>query len=170
MSVDRHRPHLRRQPSPAREAAADLLEPESKIPLLPPVGRLVIAFLDPEIILGGDAVGMVVGVAVSLPAAEGLRRRRMTVLKMPGDRDDGPFADILSGRCNRRRAGVALGGQRQIGDGLRQGELTLWQPDELGSAFERLTLDLGSDFEGPVVATLVRYLPEPARRSFFARW
>ena len=80
---------------------------------------------------------MVVGVAVSIPAAEGLRGRRMTVLKMPGDGDHGPFADILSGRCNRRRAGVALGSQRQIGDGLRQGELALWQPDELGRLHRR---------------------------------
>jgi len=44
-----------------------------------------------------------------------------------------------------------------------------WKPDDLGPAFEQLTLDLGTDAEGPVVATLVRYLPEPARRSRFAR-
>lgn len=44
-----------------------------------------------------------------------------------------------------------------------------WKPDVLGSAFEQLTLDLGTDAEGPVVATVVRYLPEPARRSLFSR-
>lgn len=36
-----------------------------------------------------------------------------------------------------------------------------WKPDILGPGFEQLTLDLGSDVEGPVVATLVRCLPEP---------
>jgi alpha-beta hydrolase superfamily lysophospholipase len=44
-----------------------------------------------------------------------------------------------------------------------------WRPDDLGSAFEQLTLALGSDAEGEVVATLVRYVPEPARHSLFAR-
>ncbi|WP_243695289.1 alpha/beta hydrolase [Agromyces protaetiae] len=34
-----------------------------------------------------------------------------------------------------------------------------WRPDVLGSRFEQLTLPLGEDDEGEVVATLVRYLP-----------
>lgn len=34
-----------------------------------------------------------------------------------------------------------------------------WRPDVLGDDFEQLTLDLGEDDEGPVVATLVRALP-----------
>lgn len=34
-----------------------------------------------------------------------------------------------------------------------------WVPDILGKPFEQLTLDLGADAEGPVVATLVRSLP-----------
>lgn len=34
-----------------------------------------------------------------------------------------------------------------------------WRPDVLGDEFEQLTLDLGEDDEGPVVATLVRALP-----------
>ena len=33
-----------------------------------------------------------------------------------------------------------------------------WVPDVLGAGFEQLTLELGSDEEGPVVATLVRHL------------
>lgn len=37
-----------------------------------------------------------------------------------------------------------------------------WGPDILGEPFEQLTLDLGEDQEGPVVATLVR---SPARHS-----
>jgi alpha-beta hydrolase superfamily lysophospholipase len=45
-----------------------------------------------------------------------------------------------------------------------------WKPDDLGPSFEQLTLDLGTDSEGPVVATLVRYCPQPARRSPFARF
>ncbi|MFK4761898.1 alpha/beta hydrolase [Microbacterium sp. ZW T5_45] len=36
-----------------------------------------------------------------------------------------------------------------------------WVPDVLGDEFEQLTLDLGADDEGPVVATLVRALPAP---------
>ncbi|SNT07743.1 Lysophospholipase, alpha-beta hydrolase superfamily [Micrococcales bacterium KH10] len=36
-----------------------------------------------------------------------------------------------------------------------------WQPDILGVRFESLTLDLGEDDEGPLVATLVRSLPRP---------
>ena len=36
-----------------------------------------------------------------------------------------------------------------------------WMPDVLGDEFEQLTLDLGEDTEGPVVATLVRALPAP---------
>ncbi|MBO9625314.1 MAG: alpha/beta hydrolase, partial [Microbacterium sp.] len=36
-----------------------------------------------------------------------------------------------------------------------------WIPDVLGEEFEQLTLDLGEDDEGPVVATLVRALPRP---------
>lgn len=35
-----------------------------------------------------------------------------------------------------------------------------WREDVLGAGFERLDLDLGSDDEGPLVATLVRALPE----------
>lgn len=39
-----------------------------------------------------------------------------------------------------------------------------WQPDVLGRPFEQLTLDLGEDDEGSVVATLVRSIPSwPAR-------
>lgn len=34
-----------------------------------------------------------------------------------------------------------------------------WQPDVLGEGFEQLTLPLGSDDEGELVATLVRYRP-----------
>ena len=34
-----------------------------------------------------------------------------------------------------------------------------WIPDVLGDEFEQLTLDLGTDEQGPVVATLVRALP-----------
>ena len=41
-----------------------------------------------------------------------------------------------------------------------------WRPDVLGARFEQLTLPLGSDEEGEVVATLVRYRP-PAPRF---RW
>ncbi|WP_448002649.1 alpha/beta hydrolase [Agromyces bauzanensis] len=37
-----------------------------------------------------------------------------------------------------------------------------WRPDVLGERFEQLTLPLGSDDEGEVVATLVRYRPRPA--------
>ena len=36
-----------------------------------------------------------------------------------------------------------------------------WREDILGEGFEQLTLDLGEDVEGPVVATLVRLLPDP---------
>jgi alpha-beta hydrolase superfamily lysophospholipase len=36
-----------------------------------------------------------------------------------------------------------------------------WRPDVLGSHFEQLTLPLGSDDEGEVVATLVRHQPKP---------
>lgn len=39
-----------------------------------------------------------------------------------------------------------------------------WEADVLGAGFEASTLDLGEDSEGPLVATLVRSLPEP--RSF----
>ena len=35
-----------------------------------------------------------------------------------------------------------------------------WRADVLGDEFEQLTLELGEDSEGPVVATLVRALPE----------
>ncbi|MCK2037750.1 alpha/beta hydrolase [Microbacterium sp. SSW1-49] len=38
-----------------------------------------------------------------------------------------------------------------------------WTPDVLGDEFEQLTLDLGEDDQGPVVATLVRALPRPLR-------
>ncbi|GAB3595297.1 alpha/beta hydrolase [Microbacterium tumbae] len=39
--------------------------------------------------------------------------------------------------------------------------MTSWTPDVLGDEFEQLTLPLGSDAEGEVVATLVRALPAP---------
>ncbi|WP_234031258.1 alpha/beta hydrolase [Mycetocola zhujimingii] len=39
-----------------------------------------------------------------------------------------------------------------------------WKPDILGEPFEQLTLDLDSDFEGPMVATLVRRREVPLRR------
>lgn len=38
-----------------------------------------------------------------------------------------------------------------------------WAPDVLGPGYESLELDLGADDEGPLVATLVRALPEPQR-------
>ncbi len=38
-----------------------------------------------------------------------------------------------------------------------------WRPDVLGAGFEAAELDLGADDEGPLVATLVRSLPEPPR-------
>lgn len=38
-----------------------------------------------------------------------------------------------------------------------------WRPDVLGPRFEQLTLPLGSDDEGEVVATLVRHRPPAAR-------
>ncbi|WP_313771007.1 alpha/beta hydrolase [Arthrobacter zhaoxinii] len=40
-----------------------------------------------------------------------------------------------------------------------QHELPTWKPDVLGEDFRSLTLDLGVDDEGPVVATLVSHLP-----------
>src|SRR6478752_4714775 len=40
-----------------------------------------------------------------------------------------------------------------------------WQPDVLREPFEQLTLPLGDDHEGPVVATIVR---SPAHRSVIA--
>ena len=36
-----------------------------------------------------------------------------------------------------------------------------WRPDILGDEFECTDIDLGADAEGPLVATLVRALPEP---------
>ncbi len=38
-----------------------------------------------------------------------------------------------------------------------------WRSDVLGEGFECLDLDLGKDDEGPLLATLVRALPEPRR-------
>ncbi|GAA1809174.1 hypothetical protein GCM10009749_17050 [Agromyces neolithicus] len=40
-----------------------------------------------------------------------------------------------------------------------------WRPDVLGEGFEQLTLPLGDDDEGEVVATLVRH--RPRRRRWF---
>jgi len=40
-----------------------------------------------------------------------------------------------------------------------------WVRDILGAGFEQLTLPLGDDAEGPVVATLVRHLPHPIAAS-----
>lgn len=45
--------------------------------------------------------------------------------------------------------------------------MTVWRADVLGAGFECTDLDLGSDEEGPLVATLVRSLP--AHRSFVSR-
>lgn len=39
--------------------------------------------------------------------------------------------------------------------------MTTWREDVLGAGFACTDLDLGTDAEGPVVATLVRSLPEP---------
>jgi alpha-beta hydrolase superfamily lysophospholipase len=39
-----------------------------------------------------------------------------------------------------------------------------WQPDVLGEPFERLTLELADDFQGPIVATLVRRRESGLRR------
>lgn len=38
-----------------------------------------------------------------------------------------------------------------------------WRPDLLGDGFEQLTLPLGTDDEGDIVATLVRYTPQRMR-------
>ncbi|MFM6974999.1 MAG: alpha/beta hydrolase, partial [Agromyces sp.] len=42
----------------------------------------------------------------------------------------------------------------------------MWIPDILGAGFEQVTLPLGHDAEGEVVATLVRSLP---RRRWYGR-
>lgn len=42
-----------------------------------------------------------------------------------------------------------------------QAKSTGWKPDILGDGYQYLTLELGEDDEGPVVATLVCYAPEP---------
>ncbi len=39
--------------------------------------------------------------------------------------------------------------------------MTDWRPDVLGPGYEQLTLELADDDEGDVVATLVRYRPDP---------
>ncbi|MHA7262166.1 alpha/beta hydrolase [Arthrobacter sp. TMN-37] len=44
-----------------------------------------------------------------------------------------------------------------------------WEPDHLGPAYSRLTLDLPPDEEGPCCATLVSHRPVPAHPSG-ARW
>lgn len=43
----------------------------------------------------------------------------------------------------------------------------LWKEDVLGKDFQQTTLELGHDDEGDVVATLVRYLPKPAKKRWF---
>ena len=47
------------------------------------------------------------------------------------------------------------------GTSLYTGDMHDWRPDILGVGFECREIDLGSDDEGPLVATLVRHLPEP---------
>ena len=42
-------------------------------------------------------------------------------------------------------------------------DASIWQPDVLGPGFEQLTLPLGTDTEGDIVATLVRSLPPQPR-------
>ena len=44
-----------------------------------------------------------------------------------------------------------------------------WEPDVLGAGFERMTLPLEPDAQGAVVATVVRYVPAPARESLLDR-
>lgn len=46
--------------------------------------------------------------------------------------------------------------------------MTQWRPDVLGDEFECTDIDLGTDNEGPLCATLVRALPE--RRGFWKRF
>ena len=53
-------------------------------------------------------------------------------------------------------------GTNAVAPGTEQQHAELWRPDILGDGFEQLTLPLGSDDEGEVVATLVRH--RPARR------
>ena len=36
-----------------------------------------------------------------------------------------------------------------------------WRPDFLGNGYQCLTLELGEDDEGPIVATLVSHAPKP---------
>lgn len=45
-----------------------------------------------------------------------------------------------------------------------------WTPDILGPDFEQLTLPLGEDEEGDVVATLVRYVPPPREPERKRAW
>ena len=49
-------------------------------------------------------------------------------------------------------------------------ESAAWAPDVLGPDFEQLTLPLGEDDEGEVVATLVRYVPPPREPRREPRW
>ena len=52
------------------------------------------------------------------------------------------------------------------GAGVPRGSLAVVEPDVLGGPYERQTLDLGRDDEGPVVATLVRRRADrPTRRA-----
>lgn len=59
-----------------------------------------------------------------------------------------------------------------VQDGNVNQSTPAWGPDVLGEAFEQLSLPLKDDSEGEVVATLVRYLPNPEmtpRRGFWHR-
>lgn len=54
----------------------------------------------------------------------------------------------------------SLSAKSNVGkNGIVSNSNNQWEPDVLGTGFEQLTLNLEPDAEGPVVATLVRYLP-----------
>jgi len=66
------------------------------------------------------------------------------VLEVPRHRDHRLLADIAAGGADGCRAGIALGGESQVGDRLRERELAFRQPDELRRLHRR-----HCDHQGP---------------------
>lgn len=80
----------------------------------------------------------------------------------------------LRGRSSARQLVILVGENEGVTPESRSSvprvsSVQHWTPDVLGRQFEQLTLDLGRDSEGEVVATLVRYLPRPAEARGFLR-
>ncbi len=120
------RSHLLQFPS---QALPNRRQPLGQLPLEAAIGRAIILALDAEIILGGDALGGIVGVLVSFAVAEPLCAGVVRIAEMHRHRQQAALAHVGTRLTDADRGGVRFRRTGQVRDRLGERQLALGQSD-----------------------------------------